>query len=48
MEEKKDQLKGIVEELDAAQNMLEAEINDAHNRLDKMKEENILVWQGSV
>ena len=43
-----DKLKGIVEELDATQNMLDTRIDDAQNRLDKMKEENILVWQGSV
>ena len=40
-----EKLKRIVGELDGTQNMLEAGLNDARNSLDKMKEENTLVWQ---
>ena len=51
MEEKMasiEKMKRIVEELDGTQNMLEAGLSDAWNTLDKMKEENILVWQSYV
>ena len=51
MEEKMaaiEKMKRIVEELDGTQNMLEAGFSDAWNRLDKMKEENTLVWQSYV
>ena len=43
-----EKLKRIVERLDVTQNMLEAELNDAWNSLDKMKEDNTLVWQSYV
>ena len=43
-----EKMKGIVEELDGTQNMLEAGLSDAWNSLDKMKEENTLVWQSYV
>ena len=42
------EMKRIVEELDGTQNMLEAGLSDARNSLDKMKEENTLVWQSYV
>ena len=51
MEEKMaaiEKMKRIVEELDGTQNMLEAGLSDAWNSLDKMKEENTLVWQSYV
>ena len=51
MEEKMaaiEKMKRIVEEQDGTQNMLEAGLSDAWNSLDKMKEENTLVWQSYV
>ena len=51
MEEKMaaiERMKRILEELDGTQNMLEAGLSDAWNSLDKMKEENTLVWQSYV
>ena len=51
MEEKMtaiEKMKRIVEELDGTQNVLEARLSDAWNSLDKMKEENTLVWQRYV
>ena len=43
-----EKMKGIVEELDGTRNMLEAGLSDTWNSLDKMKEENTLVWQSYV
>ena len=51
MEEKMaaiEKMESIVEDLDGTQNVLEAGLSDAWNRLDKMKEENTLVWQSYV
>ena len=39
-----EKMKRIVEELDGTQNILEAGLSDAWNSLDKMKEENALVY----
>ena len=51
MEEKMaaiEKMKRIVEELDGTQNLPEAGLSNAWNSLDKMKEENTLVWQSNV
>ena len=42
------EMKRIVKELDGTQNMLEAGLSDTWSSLDKMKEENTLVWQSYV